>query len=59
MYLPTRLWLDADDSADLAQYETDLNNYMNNSFASFIKGHHGPGQGLGQLCRRTGQDRSE
>ncbi len=38
MYLPTHLWLDADDSADLAQYETDLNNYMNNSFASFIKG---------------------
>jgi len=29
MYLPTRLWLDADDSADLAQYETDLNNYVN------------------------------
>ena len=38
MYLPTHLWMDADDSAELAQYETDLNTYMNNSFASFVKG---------------------
>ena len=37
-YLPTHLWMDADDSAELAQYETDLTSYMNNSFASFIKG---------------------